>query len=67
MSVERQKGKVTIVCDECGDEYEWHMPNEFTSMIETAREDGWLIEMVNEKWEHNCEHCVRHSPKFVIS
>lgn len=62
MSIERQKGKMTLVCDSCGDEYEWYPPADFNSMINDARDDGWHIEKTDEAWEHMCDHCLKHAP-----
>ena len=67
MSVERQYGKVTLICDECGDEYDWYKSADFSDLKNDAMVDGWHIEKNGEEWEHTCSHCLKHAPKFTVT
>lgn len=66
MSIERQYGKVTFICDTCQDEYEWYKSSEFNDLKNDAQVDGWHIEKIGNEWEHMCPHCIKHAPKVAL-
>lgn len=59
MSIERV-GKVSqrLECEECGETTETFNSDEFRTMIEIAKTDGWqIIQTPRGVWEHYCAAC----------
>lgn len=56
--IERQYGKVILVCDECGDNSEEF--DDFGKMMREAKMLGWaIIKDDNDEWTHACPSCSR--------
>ncbi len=49
--------KNTLICDDCGDDFEpYHMGN-FREMIAAAREKGWRVLQEHGEWCHYYPDC----------
>lgn len=58
--IEKQYGKIMLVCDTCGEGSNDYMDDEFNEMILDAKHDGWLIihDEPEGEWEHVCPNCA---------
>lgn len=65
MSIEKHKGKIGLLCDECGNELKnpngsaaWYDSEDFDVMIADAKDSGWKL-FKNDRgvWEHTCDDC----------
>lgn len=61
MSIERQKGRMTLVCDVCESEHQQdYGRDEFDEMISDAKQDGWSIfKNDDHEWSHMCKDCKK--------
>lgn len=66
MSIECNKGKMQIVCDDCGEGFRaangrpgLYEQDEFDVMIEDAKDNGWLLSRESKEWAHTCPDCLR--------
>lgn len=59
MSVERDEGNVTLVCDgaKCNETFDAPDPENFRAMIEAAKRKGWSVFPVGHDWLHMCPAC----------
>lgn len=54
----REFGKQSLICDRCDDELgSFFSTDEFETMIQHAKEDGWAIRMEGGFWRHYCRDC----------
>lgn len=59
MSIERQKGKMTLMCDRCEETLDdWFTPDSFDAMMFEAKEYGWYTAKTEDGWEHICPDCL---------
>jgi len=57
MSIEKQHGKQTLICDECEDDL-GESYSDFGVMIAHAKSEGWQIKPDGEGgWTHTCADC----------
>lgn len=60
MSIDRSKGKLTMICDVCDDEYSEFDSDDFNDMITDARTDGWSVfKNDDHEWTHWCPDCKK--------
>ena len=59
MSIEKQKGKIILTCDECADTYDEYDADDFKQMIKDAKTDDWKIfrDDDTDEWLHWCPNC----------
>lgn len=59
MTIERQKGKITLMCNVCDDEYDTYDPEDFADMLKDAKRDGWSVfKDDDDDWVHMCPNCT---------
>lgn len=59
MSIERQKGKVCLVCDDCSTEHTKWFPNEdFAELTKWAKKHKWHIVQDEGEYIHFCPDCA---------
>ena len=57
MSIERERESITIVCDECDDEF-YADTTEWSDAWAEAKEEGWRAEQdLDGEWTHTCKVC----------
>lgn len=62
MSIERQYGRVTLICDECEEPLGESFP-EFPTMLAHAKGAGWEIKPDGDGgWTHKCPDCAGDTP-----
>ena len=66
MSVENDGDRVTIVCDECGDEGPSGPRDEFFLVVQAAKLKGWKIENRRGAYFHTCASCCDELAAFGI-
>lgn len=50
---------IRLVCDECETEAtDWWESDEFSYLMNDAKDGGWLIRNEDGHWTHVCPHCV---------
>ena len=54
--LEREKGRVVVTCDNCGDGFE---ANDFYEAKEQMDEEGWKYWKEADVWNHLCGACKR--------
>lgn len=61
MSIERQKGEITLICDDCGDDLGKSFDkDDFRGMIDHAKAEGWSVKkdtLDDSEWVHLCPDC----------
>lgn len=59
MSIDRNKGRLQLVCDTCGSEYQQdYSSKDFNDMISDAKQDGWSVfKNDDHEWTHMCRGC----------
>lgn len=62
MSLIKENGKLTLVCDICSKtsaEYNYNYALEdFYEIMEFLNENGWTSKKVNGKWKNTCKECA---------
>ena len=53
MSIERIKGCIAFVCDNCDDGLETGT-SDFHAACAVAREEGWHVRKIDGEWNHFC-------------
>ena len=48
---------IRIVCDECGESTEDFYKDDFSEMVEDAKNFGWRMFNRTGEWEHYCSAC----------
>lgn len=61
MSIIRDGREQAIECDTCPETTQPMDRNDFETMIQTAKADGWRIAAVGGGWEHTCPGCLAGS------
>lgn len=58
--IERQYGKISLICDTCGDYFgDDYTSDEFRDLLNDAKSDGWrTFRNDHEEWEHKCGVCM---------
>lgn len=46
-----------IECDECPEMTDPFDKSDFDLMVQTAKNDGWLIRFADGEWSHTCPSC----------
>lgn len=55
MSLEREYGRYELVCDMCGEQYEFDSFDEAQDFMDS---EGWKKQKINaHDWEHICGSC----------
>ncbi|WP_027309311.1 hypothetical protein [Caloramator sp. ALD01] len=52
--IEKIKGKHYLICDVCGDDYEF---DSYDKAVKFKRESGWKSIKHSDGWETICEEC----------
>lgn len=60
MSIERQHGEQTLLCDTCGEDL-GEFYTSFPLMISKAKAEGWGIKPDGSDWTHTCPDCAGSS------
>lgn len=56
--IERQKGRIVIECDACGETFEGEPGDEWSAVWPAAQREGWRSRKVGDVWVHSCENCA---------
>jgi hypothetical protein len=65
--IDKNHGKICLVCDDCQDTTDDYDGDEFALMIRDAKNDGWLITRDDKtgEYSHMCPDCVDDLPKVA--
>lgn len=57
MSIEKQHGKTTLVCDDCSEDL-GEFYEDFGVMVASAKAEGWAVKPDGSGgWTHQCPDC----------
>lgn len=56
MAIEREKGNIIFVCNDCGERCETEV-DDFKEALEILKDEGWKYEKIDNEWEHLCPQC----------
>lgn len=64
MTIDRHKGELFCICDECGEELKdkrgsaaRYEPDDFDVLVSDLRDAGWRISKEGSVYEHHCPDC----------
>lgn len=55
--IDRQHGKILIECDSCPEVFEGDQDEDFTTVWNSAKRDGWSTRKIADEWLHGCPKC----------
>lgn len=55
--IDRQHGRILIVCDSCDEVYTGAQDAEFADVIAAAKRDDWSVRKIAGEWLHGCPNC----------
>lgn len=53
MSIDRIKGQIAFICDNCDEGLETEQ-SDFGTAREVLRDEGWIARKRGDQWEHFC-------------
>lgn len=57
MTIRRNRGGITFVCDECGAEHP-SFTSDFSDALDDFKADDNVVRQVDGEWQHYCKDCA---------
>lgn len=63
MAITRTHGRVTILCDECGDHFDT-LEKDFQVALQVSKENGWQVVQTPKGVSNICSDCDEIEPEL---
>lgn len=55
--IDRQKGRIVLECDSCGETFEGEPGDEWSTTWPAAQREGWKSRKIGDEWIYGCANC----------